>query len=191
MIFSPFAIALQLRFRAIHAWSASYANLEFVIMTCRLKGGTSIGGSSEESVKGGVGGKPCPAIRLPPIVFNGGFEAETTGTILDWKIRQAEVWKYREIRHCSAGHCSLRNRFGGKGKLSLRSRRVFFIPQRGLIMQPRVAAQLPPWVRDHDEFPSLKGMIGLWTFWEADFRWCPHPSLRATLSRRARGRMAR
>jgi len=25
-------------------------------------------------------------------------------------------------------------------------------------MQPRVAAQPPPWVRVHDEFPSLKGM---------------------------------
>ena len=25
-------------------------------------------------------------------------------------------------------------------------------------MQPRVAAQPPPWVRIHDELPSLKGM---------------------------------
>ena len=32
------------------------------------------------------------------------------------------------------------------------------IPQRGLIIQPRVAAWPLPWVRYQDEFPSVKGM---------------------------------
>src|SRR5207247_10107319 len=35
---------------------------------------------------------------------------------------------------------------------------ILLIPQRGLIIQPRVAAWPLPWVRYQDEFPSLKGM---------------------------------
>jgi hypothetical protein len=52
-------------------------------------------------------------------LFNGDFETETTGTALDWKIRQAdgvEVLRDSAITH--QGHWSLRVRFEGKENLA-------------------------------------------------------------------------
>jgi len=52
-------------------------------------------------------------------LFNGNFEAETTGTTLDWKIRQADgVEVSRDSAITQQGHWSLRIRFEGKENLA-------------------------------------------------------------------------
>ena len=47
---------------------------------------------------------------------------------------------------------------GPSAPTSRRAVWTFFIPRRGFVIQPRVAAQPLPWVSHHHEFPSLKGM---------------------------------